>query len=347
MSTAPDNDKSNGGKTSVQSRDLSRARIQQLLAVVGSEPAEDAAQTDASEYNWNEPHSFTREQLNKLDDFTKRMSKMISFKFSTLCPGDFSVKIDSVTQYFADKLLDEALNTEQNDYYLAFGTDANHPCGAIGIPTQTAFAWATQLLGDTETEKDTSRDLSQLEESLLSDVATTIVEALGGAHSAWDFQSAKAIVRRLVPLDLEGTEEVCKINFTVKKSDADETQAYFLILCDTLEPIVGKVSADAGRLSDEDISKAIQEQLEQIQVSVTAQLASTMFTLEEIMNLQIGDILLLEKEINESVELIVEGQSVLRGRPAKSAGRYAVVISENTKVTSGRSGPQEPSRTGA
>ncbi|MHC4622281.1 MAG: FliM/FliN family flagellar motor switch protein [Planctomycetota bacterium] len=346
MSAAPDSDESNGGKTSLQPRDLSRAKIQQLLAIVGSEPTEDTAETDASEYNWHEPHSFTQEQLNKLDDFTKRMSKMIAYKFSALCPGEFSVKIDSVTQHFADRLLDEALTTKQNDYYLAFGPDPDRPCGIIGIPTQTAFAWATQLLGDTEPEKDTSRDLSQLEESLLLDVATVIVEALGDTHSTCAFQSAKAIVRRLMPLHLQGTEELCKIAFSVKKSDSDETQAYLLMLCTTLEPIVGKASQDAGRLSDDDMSKVILERLQQIRVSVTAQLASTMFTLEEIMNLQAGDILLLEKGIDEPVELIIEGRSVLSGQPAKSAGKYAVVISENSRHIVGPPGPHGLSQNG-
>jgi flagellar motor switch protein FliM len=343
MSSAPTSDKPDGEKTNGQSRDLSRAKIQQLLAVVGSEPADETAKTDASEYNWHEPHSFTHEQINKLDDFSKRISKMILQRFSALCPGDFSVKIDSVTQHFADKLLDEVLDAKQNDYYLAFGTSPDHPCGLIGIPTQTAFAWATQLLGDTETEKDTTRDLSQLEESLLSDVARVIVEALCDADSGCAFQPAKAIVRRLLPLELQGAEELCKISFSIKKSDSDETQAYFLIFCDTLEPIAGKASPDTGRLSKEDTAKAILEHLKQICVSVTAQLASTTLTLEETMNLQVGDILLLEKGIDEPVKLIVEGRSVLSGRPAKSAGKYAVVISENPKHTPGHPGTNEPS----
>ena len=36
----------------------------------------------------------------------------------------------------------------------------------------------------------------------------------------------------------------------------------------------------------------------------------------------------IDKRIEEPVELIVNGRTVLRGRPAKSAGKYAVVITE-------------------
>ncbi len=46
------------------------------------------------------------------------------------------------------------------------------------------------------------------------------------------------------------------------------------------------------------------------------------------MSLEVGDILLLGKKVNESIELIVSGRTAFRGRPAKSAGKHAVVITE-------------------
>ena len=312
----------------VLATNLSNEKIQQLLMAVGSEPMEDTTQIKATEYNWNEPHCFTREQLHMLDEFTKKTSKKIARKFATLCPGDFEVTIDSITQYFADELLDQALDSKQDEYYLAFGTDEDHPCGVIGIPIQTAFIWATQLLGGAESEEDSRRDLSLLEESLLLDVASAIVEALSESHSSCDFRPGKNVVRRLLPLELEGTEELCKIGFSVEKTDSEKTEAYILVICESLEPIVGKTTQDVGGVSAQDISKAILSRLQQVSISVTAQLASTVLTLGEIMDLKVDDILLLDKEVNEPIEVIVNDQAAFRGRPAKSAGTYAVVITE-------------------
>jgi flagellar motor switch/type III secretory pathway protein FliN len=68
--------------------------------------------------------------------------------------------------------------------------------------------------------------------------------------------------------------------------------------------------------------------MQQIPVPITVQLASAAIGFEEIISLQVDDILLLDKKVDEPVELIVEGKRFLRGRPAKSAGRYAVVITE-------------------
>ncbi|MHC4708772.1 MAG: FliM/FliN family flagellar motor switch protein [Planctomycetota bacterium] len=312
--------------SSVSTENLNKEKIQQLLASVGSQPAEDSTQIEASEYNWQEPHCFTREQLSKLDEFTKTMCKTMAAKFSTLCPGELSVTIDAVTQQFADKLVAELSGSKQDNYYLAFGDDPDNPCGLIGVPAETAFAWATQLLGDSGPQQDTSRDLSQLEESLLLDIASAMVEALCEAHPGTAFQPAKTLVKRLLPIELQGTEELCKMTLTVTKAASDTTQANILILCAALEPIVGKAAQDISKFSAADTSKALREHLEQTNVSVAAQLAATELPLKELISLCAEDVLVLEKRIDEPLEVIVEGRPILEGRVAKSAGKYAVVI---------------------
>jgi len=289
---------------------------------------EDTTGIEATEYNWNKPHYFDTKQFNKLDNFTKKVAKAMTVKFVDFCHSEFDVTVVSTKQHFAAELVNQAMESRQNDYYLAFGPDQSHPCGLISIPTKTAFIWATQLLGDPESEEeDSGRDLSQLEESLLLDLLSALIEAF--FQKIWDFQPAKNIVRRLFPLELNGTEELCKITFDVKKSDQEKSsEAYILILSSELETAVGKAEQTVGRFSADDISKAILGNMQQMPVCITAQLASIVLTLEEIMSLELGDILLLDKKVDEPIELITSGRTALLGRPAKLAGKHAVVITE-------------------
>jgi len=310
---------------------LSREKIQQLLAAVGSEPTEDTTQIEATDYDWQRPHYFSSEQLKRLEDLTKEVAKEMAEKFAKFCNNEFEVTVVSTTQHFAAELLNEASEGKQNNYYLAFGSDQSPPQadGLIRIPTQTAFIWATQLLGDSESEEDSGRDLSQLEESLLLDIASELVEAFSSPCQSCDFQPDESIVKKRLPLELKGTEELCKIIFQVKKTNAERrSEAYILILCNKLEPGLGKTVQAAGEFSAEDISKAILDRMQQMPVSITAQLASAVLTFEEIINLRPDDILLLNKSIDEPIELLVDGRAVCHGWPAKSAGHYAVVITE-------------------
>ena len=306
---------------------LSREKIQQLLMAVGSEPTEDTAQVEATDYNWHEPHYFSSEQLAKLDYFAITAAAEVAEKFSNFCRSEFNVTISSTTQHYAYDIISQLSDGEQRDYYLPFGTSQEHMCGLIGIPGQTAVNWAIQLLGDSESEKDPGRDLSQLEESLLLDLASALVEVFSGPDKSLDFQAAQNIVRGQWPLEPKGTEVICKISFDVKKADSKKgSEAYFLILCRDLSPVAGETARDSDESSSEDVSKLILGHLQEMPVLITSQLASAVLSFEELMSLQADDILLLDKRVDQPIELKVDGRTVYYGRPAKSAGKYAVTI---------------------
>ncbi len=304
---------------------LNREKMQQIIASIGSQKVDDSDKVEATEYNWHQPHCFSSDQLKELDNFTAKVAQACAEKFAQLYNGDFNVTITSTTQHFANEFT--VSNDPQSDYYLAFGTGQDQPFGLVGMPGQTAIAWATQLLGDTKSAENSDRDLSQLEQSLLFDIAFSVVKALSDSCDNYDLHPSSKIVRGQMPIELEDTEELCKITFNVKKSDSENpSEAYFLILSDKLKPIVGQKIQSSKEFSAEDIAKAMLSYVYKLPTSITAQLASAVLTFEEIMSLQVDDILLLDKKANELVELIVEGQTILRGRPAKSDGKYAVVI---------------------
>ena len=306
---------------------LSNERIHQLLTAIGSEPKEEAASEEAAEYNWFDPHYFSSRQLVKLDDFTKRLATSVAEKFSGFCRCKFDVTIASTSFHFSSEILKQTSNGESKDYYLPFGADQPHRCGFIGIPEQTAVVWARQLLGDSESEKGSNQTLSSLEESLLLDLASALVEALSSRYASAGFHPVGNLIRDRWPLEVHDTEELCRISFDVKKTDSeDRSKAYFLILCEALNPVVGKTIQASQKFSAEEISKAVLNHLQKMSVTVTAQLISTVLSFKEIVTLRTNDILLLDKKINQPVELIIDGRTAYYGWPVKSAGKYAVTI---------------------
>jgi len=308
----------------------SRQKMQQLLDFIGSKPAEVTGQIEAAEYDWHQPHYFSSKQLSKLDSFTEKVAKMCAEKFTQLYHSDFNVTIVSTTQHFVNEFA--ASNNAKSDYRLTFRTNPNQVFGIIDIPLQAANIWTTQLLGDTRSVENSDRDLSQLEESLLFDIAYRLIEAFSVSFDHYNFQPAAEFVRGQLPNELEGTEEICKITFSVNKAGTENSsEAYFLILCDKLRAVAGE-NVQAQNFPAKSTPNTMLNVLQDMPVSVTVQLARTMFNLEEIMNLQVDDILLLDKSVNEPADLIVEGKTLLRGRPAKSGGKLAVVITELCRI---------------
>jgi flagellar motor switch protein FliM len=306
---------------------LSKERINQLLVAARSAPKEEAADVEATDYNWHEPHYFNNVQLTKLDDFLKRVALALAKRFSGFCRSEFDVTIASTTQHFAGEFLKPHTDGKSRDYYLAFGADPKQPCGVLGIPEETAVIWARQLLGDAESTKGSGKSLSQLEESLLLDLTSALVEALCAAYSVGDMYPAESMIQGLWPLDLNSVEELCKVSFSVRKTGSEDgSEAYFVMLSGTLEPAVGKSEENPDRFSANDTSKAILNHLQAAPVTVTIRLASTSLTFEQVMSLRTDDVLLLDRRVDELVELIVDGRTMYYGWLAKSGDKYAVAI---------------------
>ena len=318
--------------TKALSNNLSREKIQQLLAAVGSRKTEDDTQIESTEYDWHQPHYFSNNKLEKLGNFTEKIASAIAEKFAELYNSNFKATVTSTTQHFANELLEQTQNNKQNDYYLSFGTEPDRPCGYLSISSQTAIDLVTQLLGDAKSEEDQDKTFSELEESLLLDILSRSIKAFSNSDSSYDFLPAKSIVKERLPFEMQGIEELCKITFSIAKTNSENSfEVHMLIFCDKLQAAAEKKLNTDTQFSSQDISNAILEHLHKMSLCVTGQLASTHLTFEQIISLMPDDILLLDKKIDESIELIIRDRTVFRGRPAKSAGNYAVAITEINK----------------
>ena len=168
-----------------------------------------------------------------------------------------------------------------------------------------------------------------MEESLLLDILSAFIDVFAKSSNNPGFQPGAEIARSEIPLELHGTEEFCKIGFTVNKAGDDKSsQADVYISCSKLEPLVTPNAVVDDEPSAEDIEAAMLTHVQQVAIPITAQLASATLNFEQIMSLKANDILLLNKGIDEPVELIVENRALFRGNIAQTSGKYAVVVTE-------------------
>ncbi|MGA2093429.1 MAG: hypothetical protein ABSH16_08500 [Sedimentisphaerales bacterium] len=293
-----------------------RARIQQLLAAIGSRQQDDGSKIETSAYDWHQPHFFSTQQRKDLAGFCERSAAVIAQKFGALCRQNFEVTISSLSEHFAGQFLGQessGAGQTQNptNYYLPFGLaqsregkpTAEESCGFVSIPPQTALIWTTQLLGDTDSKENAVGPLSELETSLLFDICSLIVQALTETSDGKaGFRVAADNMSNRLPLALKGEEEFCKITIQVKKplvsakpgppkgevspkADAPGaagggsagSECHILVLCEKLVPVLSDTQAST-KFSAKDITQAIQSHIETIPVPITAQLASVPVT---------------------------------------------------------------------
>lgn len=314
---------------------LTGKKIEQLLDAVGVESIEDARQNvEAFEHNWRQPRYFSRPQIKELKLFAENTAETASAKFTQFYQSDFQVTADSTSQHFANEFTRSTSDNENHEFFLLFGAASDRestnapPWGLVGIPHKTALEWVMQSLGENNPGEDTARSLSQLETSLLLDIASLFVEAISDSYDNQTFNVIGTIVSGRFPFDLEDTKELCKITFKIKKTDSQEdpAKAFLLMLCDKLEPVTTMVAQVAEILSPQEASKAIVEHLHHLPIPATVQLGSASIAFGGLMDLAVNDIIILDTKVTDPIKLLLGKMEFLDGRLAQCDGVYAVAI---------------------
>jgi flagellar motor switch protein FliM len=315
--------------TGVSANHLSQAKVSQLLAAVGSAHAQDEPAVQAVEYNWRDPHSFNEDQLNQLAAVMSQVAARIAETFARFYSSEFHVSPTSITQHFADDLHNHV--DLDHGYCLTFAPDKGQPCGFVTMAAEAALTWVTRLLGDSESDGEPQRALSSLEESLLSDLMAAVLDGfLMSLRPHHNLKPGPQPCLGQPGIQFDLIEEICRIVFQVTRADAEEaSDITFLLPCDRLATLVGKTATPVSRPSPQELAQTLMDHLQQMPVTLTVKLASTAARFREILELSAGDILLLNKSVDESVELILDGRTAFRGRPARSQNQYAIVIAES------------------
>jgi len=325
--------------TATSASKLSRAKIHRLLQAVGSAPGPAEPDIEAVAYDWRDPHYFNDDQRNRLAAVMTQIAALLSDRFVHFYKDEFNVKAASITQHFAAELARQ-IDPDQG-FSLPFGPTADQSCGFLAVASETGLDWATRLLGDSETNNDPDRAISSLEESLLSDLLTSLAETfLGPLGDSQNPQAAGTLCKGCPAIPYDVTEEICRIVFEIRQGDAQQAaEASFVLPCHLLAPVVGKRLAVEARPSEEQLAPLLMEHIQQMPVTVTTRLAATRLSVEEVLDLGPDDVLLIDNPITEPVDVIVNGRTVFRGRPARSDGQYAIFVTECTTERASKTAP--------
>jgi len=312
----------------LEEKSLTRDRLKQLIASARKHVTQEQTFDDAAEYNWEEPHHFNPDQILAMEALGKKIESQIAKTFSALCQGEFNVTISSITEHFASRLAGAVRTEQQNHYFLLFSSAGDEQYGYLDVSLPTALILIGQMLRDTDSSADDNKEFSQLEETILLDITSAIVDSVDAVfieQGGPSIQKSSALTRGDWPLKIENLEDLCCLDFSVDYPDGN-FKFTFTILSDILEPLLGMKPKADSHYSTEEIRRMIIQNMYDVPIEVTAQLYSSSISLSDMMSLSASDILLLEKKIEEPLDVLFNKSPCLKAYPAASHGKNAVVI---------------------
>jgi flagellar motor switch protein FliM len=312
---------------------LSRSQLKQLLAKAKQNVAVEEPDVEAATYDWYRPHHFSPTHHTALVELREYLTSTLAETLGVLCNAEFQVEVENMTEQFAGSLVKE-YDQKGVNFYLTLGKNKTKLDGLITIPKTSAVGLVTKMLQDPMPAEPETHEFSQLEASMLADMACGLTDALKTTLVKFDLAPLEAflpVTNEEWPIEVPEFEEFVKISFNTE-SDGQKLEASFIMLSTVFDSFLD-ITTPTGVLSDDQLQKTIVSHLNDIPVPVKAQLGSALISMADVMALEAGDIMLLNKKVSEPIEIVVDGKPFFRGQPAKSQNRYAVAITESVSQT--------------
>jgi flagellar motor switch protein FliM len=203
----------------------------------------------------------------------------------------------------------------------------------LELEMNLAYAFIERLLGGAGKAWNRNRDLTDLEIVLMKSLGQTIVSNM---KEAWanvmeiepkleDITLSPQFARVALP-----TESVLTVVFELRVQDVTGTISLCLPF-PVLEPALPRLNpqlwiSGARRQALRDSAELIKKNMDAVKVPFTVQLGAAQVGMEELLNVQPGDVIKLDSLANQGLDILIGGQRKFTGRPGLVGQRVSIQI---------------------
>jgi flagellar motor switch protein FliM len=316
---------------------LSQSEIDELLKafsqgeVKNLQNVEEKKPKKIRPYDFRRPNKFSKEQLRTLqiifENFSRSLTSFLSGYLRTIVNVTV-VSVDQLTYY-------EFSNSLNNPVFIAI-IDASPLEGPflLELNNNTTYAMLDRLLGGMGKGEFLDRDYTEIEVNLLTKIVKQILPLL---QEPWS--NIIDLVPSLMRVEtnsqfaqiISPNETVALCTLSVKINET-EGMLNFCMPHLTLEPIVPKLTTKfwfSSMKKEEKVNpELIKEKIDKTYIPLTVELGRTTVTVKDLLNFELGDVIMLDKKYNEPIDVIIDKKVKLRGIPGVKGRRYSVKITE-------------------
>ncbi|MGL4849670.1 MAG: flagellar motor switch protein FliM [Clostridium sp.] len=316
---------------------LSQSEIDALLSALSTGEIEaDAVKEEEGKqkvklYDFRSPQKFSKDHIRTFeliyDDFARSASNYLTGQLR----NNVKMKIETLQQI----TYDEFVHSVQNPTMMSiFKMPPLAGSLMIEVNPEFAFAIIDILLGGSGQKVKVNKEFSEIDKNIMKSVMTDMVKYMKGAWE--DILEVSPEIEGLetnpmLNQSLAPNEPVVLITFSAEVSKT----VSFINLCIpylSVEKILDKLVVQYWFQNTEEdgIQKAsmekIRDGLDKIEVDIHADLGESQITVDDFLNLVIGDVIKLETKTTEPVKVYVEDEEAFIGEPGKIGKNMGVSI---------------------
>jgi flagellar motor switch/type III secretory pathway protein FliN len=293
--------------------------------------AEPETTAPASEIvDWHVPHRFSQESADQLRLFSVKLAGHLESCLQLVSGQPFEVKPQGLCEQYAGQMSARVVQEQPKVYYLPVTQPGKGHVGFVAIPFETASMLVGCMLRDPEAQIGADGQMSSLAESILLDAAISLAEALAEGLKEFGqavIEKTEQLIFRDWPVRFHELEDCCEFRF--EATFGSTKLMLTLVLLDEVIADIAQIKGPFGRAEEKkEHSERIVKQMRETPMQVTALLSSSLITLNDLLTLETGDIIMLDRKICEPVDVLVNGQPCFCAWPALHAGCRAVVVAD-------------------
>lgn len=282
-------------------------------------------------YDFRRPDKFSKEQLNTIQIISENYCRLIT----TYLAGQLRTRVDIKVVSVEQLTYEEFIRSIPNPTVLnVFSLEPFEGKAILEINPSVIFYIIDRLFGGPgESSGIKGRPLTEIEQVI---VKKTVMHMLEHFKEAWanlveispsfDTLETNPTFTQIV----SPTEMVVLITLNMHLGEI-EGFANICLPCFMLEPVSSKLSARFwyGISAKEQTSEYLQSlkmKVKKSKVPVIAKLGQTTITVKELLDLQKGDVITLEKNIKEYIDIIIGSETKFKGKVGLSGSHLGVQI---------------------
>ena len=316
---------------------LSQDEIDNLLKALstGELDADEMKNTDerqVKDYDFARPAKFSKEHLRTLEIIFEHFGRLLATNLPAYLRK--SVSVDVVNSEVV--IYSEFSNALSNPVLLGVvGMDPLMGNVIMEMASNLGFAIVDRLLCGVGNSLEKERDFSEIELSILERVFTICVNLL---HEPWE--NVVEITPRLNRIEtnsqfaqiISPSETIAIVTINLKIGDVEGLMNICLPYT-TLEPVMDKLNTKYwfSTMKEKDSNSyeaAIENIIDNALIPMKAVLGTSKINVQDFVNLQLGDIIRLDRKVDDELEDYVGNIKKFKALPGYSDNKYAVRVTE-------------------
>lgn len=316
---------------------LSQDEIDNLLKALssGELDVEEMKGTDEKQvknYDFARPSKFSKEHLRTLEIIFEHFGRLLATNLPAYLRK--SVSVDIVNSEVV--IYSEFSNALSNPVLL--GVVSMKPLAGnmvMEMASNLGFAIVDRLLGGTGTALDKERDFSEIELTIIERIFSICVNLL---KEPWE--NVIKVTPRLERIEtnsqfaqiISPTETIAIITINLKIGDVEGLMNVCLPYT-LLEPVMDKLNTKFwfSNMQEKDptmYGEVIENVISKTKVPIKAILGESKVNVSDFVNLQIGDIIKIDKKVDQELDVYVGNIKKFNALPGYFEDKYAVRITD-------------------